>query len=500
MRQVHFHLLLIGLLLFAGCTASKTVPDHDKMIVVALGAPPSTLDPRVATDATGTRIAGLLYSSLVRIGDDLKAVGDLAESWTQETPTRYVFKLRRGLKFWNSRAIEPADLDFTFEQFTASKSPFASAFEVIKSHSAEIKNERVQLTIELKRTSATFLNDLTAIAILPKLETELLKPNELPIGSGPFQFVSQSANEIVLKSWPLHSYAAPKSPGVIFKIVRDDNTRVQKMIKGELDLAQAEFPPGKIAELEKADSLQVYKYPGLALTYLLFNLKDPALANLKVRKAIAAAIDRESIIKYKLSGLATIATSLVTPKNPFFDSSLKPISFSPETARELIKGLKLPEFSLKTSSTPSVVENGRVIASDLSIVGFKIKQQSFEWGTFFADIQNGRFQLATLRWTGTLDPDLYRKALHSKETPPLGRNRGSYANAEVDRLTEEGSRTVDFEQRNLIYRKVQQKVFEDLPFVPLWYDTEVAVASRRLIGYVPPPDGSFWPLTKVEKK
>ncbi len=480
------------------CTKSRDTRADEASIIVALSAPPSTLDPRIATDATGTRIAGLLYSSIVRIGPDLTAVPEAAESWSNKG-TSYVFKMKPDLRFSNGRAMVPEDLDFSIETVQRASSPYASVFSIIKSHHCVVKDGRLTLSIELNGFSATFLNDLSAMAVLAKKETLQLKGAELPLTSGPFTFVHQDANEIVLKAWPEHPYAAPKAPGVIFKIVRDDGTRVSKMLKGELDLAQAEFPPSKIAQLEVSDRLKVYKYPGLALTYLLFNLKDPTLKQKEVRQAIAYAINRPSIIEFKMDGLATLATSLVTPGNPFFDSSLKPIEYSVAKAKALLARIALPELSLKTSSTPSVIENGRVIANDLTQAGLKIKHQSYEWGTFFGDVQAGRFQLATLRWTGTVDPDLYRKAYHSRETPPLGRNRGSYSNADVDRWTEEGLKTADFNQRKLIYLKVQKKVFEDLPFVPLWYDTEVAVVSSRLEGYQPPRDGSFWNLINVKK-
>ena len=488
-----------AVVLMAACTSPREPAYDDRSIVVALSAPPSTLDPRIATDATGTRIAGLLYSSLVRIGPDLTATPEAAESWTVETGTTYVFKMKPGLRFANGRAMAPEDLDFSIETFQRPSSPYASVFSIIASHHCEMKDGRLILTIGLRDFSATFLNDLSSLALLAKKETLELKAGDVPLSSGPFTLVAQNANEIVLKAWPDHPYAAPKSPGIVFKIVRDDGTRVSKMLKGELDLAQAEFPPSKIAQLEASERLKVFKYPGLALTYLLFNLKDPTLKQKEVRQAIAFAIDRPSIIKFKMNGLASLATSLVTPGNPFFDSSLKPIEYSVAKAKALLAKLSLPELILKTSSTPAVIENGRVIANDLTQAGLKIKHQSFEWGTFFGDIQAGRFQMATMRWTGTIDPDLYRKAYHSRETPPLGRNRGSYANADVDRWTEEGLKTADFQQRKSIYLKVQKKVFEDLPFVPLWYDTEVAVVSRRLEGYEPPRDGSFWNLINVKK-
>ncbi|MEK7355907.1 MAG: ABC transporter substrate-binding protein, partial [Bdellovibrionota bacterium] len=289
---------------------------------------------------------------------------------------------------------------------------------------------------------------------------------------------------------------------VILKVVRDDNTRALKMMRGEIDLAQAEFPPLKVRALEKHEKLKVHIYPGLAMTYMLVNHRDPLLSTLPLRRALAAAVDRDAITKYKLEGLATPASSLLTPSNPFFNSSLKPPAFAPEEAKKIVRdlGFSGKAFELKTSNSPTAVDNGRIVARQLSDAGLKIATRSFEWATFYSDVQNGRFQLAILRWTGTIDPDLYRKALSTKEVPPAGRNRGGFSNAKLDALVDAGIATENFATRKKIYDEVQDIAFKELAIIPLWYDTEVAVASKRLKDYVPPLDGSYWPLTQVSKE
>ena len=479
------------------CTRNRGNDDH--AIVVALSAPPSTLDPRFATDATGTRIAGLLYSSLVRIGPELKPVPEAAEM-IEATPLSYKFKLKPNLSFSNGRAVDDSDIQASFAFARDPKSRYSTSFAVIKDVQSSLQTPAREITITLSKPSATFLSDLSSLKILPAKELKGLAQGETPIGSGPFTLVKKDANEIELKARADHAYLKPKVSGVIFKIVRDDNTRLMKMQKGEIDLAQAEFPPSKVPQLESSEKLVVHKYPGLAMSYLLLNLKDPALKKLKVRQAMAFAINREAIVKHKMEGLATLATSVLTPINPFFEKTLTPLEYSPDKAKDLLKDVgPLPELTFKTSSVPTAVENGRLIASDLQAVGFKIKLQSYEWGTFYGDIQNGRFQLATMRWVGSVDPDLYRQAFHSKEVPPTGRNRGSYSNPRVDALTDEGRQTLDLAKRIHIYSLVQKAVLDDLPIIPLWYDHEIAVVNKRVKNYEPPRDGSFWILTQVEK-
>lgn len=238
------------------------------------------------------------------------------------------------------------------------------------------------------------------------------------------------------------------------------------------------------------------------MTYMLVNLKDTTFQKKEARQALSSALNREEIIRYKLEGLAQSATSILSPINPYHDVSLSRATFDLEKAKQLIEanGLKGREVVLKTSNSTQAVENGKVLANQLEAAGLVVKLQSFEWATFYKDMDQGNFQLATMKWVGTTDPDIYKTAFHSNEVPPKGRNRGSYSNPVVDKLVDAGRKIEDVRKRVDHYKKVQRIIYDDLPLVPLWYDFEVAVASPRVHGYVPSKNGDYTSLTKVEKK
>ena len=176
--------------------------------------------------------------------------------------------------------------------------------------------------------------------------------------------------------------------------------------------------------------------------------------------------------------------------------------FDLEKAKKLVEsnGLKGKEVVLKTSNSTQAVENGKVLANQLEAAGLSVKLQSFEWATFYKDMDQGNFQLATMKWVGTTDPDIYKTAFHSKEVPPKGRNRGSYSNPQIDKLVDAGRGIEDVRKRIDHYKKVQRIVYEELPLIPLWYDFEVAVASSRVRDYVPSKNGDYTSLTKVQKQ
>lgn len=488
----------------AGCT--KKSVDDSSTLYVGLSAAPSTLDPRNAMDAGGMRIVNLLFSSIVRLGPDLEIIGEAASEWSYKNLV-YTFKLRPGLKFDDGSPqglpVTKEDFEFSIDAFRKS-GRFATSLEAIDSYQVQYGPAGGTLTLKLKDYSATLLTDLTPVKLMP---AKIVKEKgdqfrEMPIGSGPFSFVSADTNEIRLRANPANLYAAPKVKSVVFKIVRDDNTRFLKLMKGELDLVQQELPPTKITEIEKKGGFQVFKYPGLSMTYMLINLKDPVFQKKESRQALSSAINRDDIIRFKLEGLAQAATSILSPINPYHDVTLSRPTFDLEKAKKLIEsnGLKGKEVVLKTSNSTQAVENGKVLANQLEAAGLNVKLQSFEWATFYKDMDQGNFQLATMKWVGTTDPDIYRTAFHSLQVPPLGRNRGSYANPALDKLVEAGRKIEDVRKRIDHYKKVQRIIYDDLPMIPLWYDFEVAVASSHVHDYVPSKNGDYTSLTKVQKK
>ncbi|CAN5474708.1 ABC transporter substrate-binding protein [soil metagenome] len=496
--------VLLALFTVAGCT--KKAVDDGSTLYVGLSSAPATLDPRNAMDAGGMRIANLLFSSIVRLGPDLEIIGEAATKWSYKNLV-YTFTLRPGLKFddGSPTGIPVTKEDFEFSLDTFRKAGrFATSLEAIDSFNVTYGPTGGTLTIKLKDYSATLLTDLTPVKLLPakivKEKGDLFRDN--PIGTGPFTLVSQDTNEIRLRANPLNTYAAPKVKSVEFKIVREDNTRFLKLMKGELDLVQQELPPSKIVEIEKKGGFQVFRYPGLSMTYMLVNLKDPVFQTKESRQALSSAINRDEIIRFKLEGLAQAATSVLSPINPYHDVSLSRPTFDLALAKKLVEstGLKGKEVILKTSNATQAVENGKVLANQLEAAGLVVKLQSFEWATFYKDMDQGNFQLATMKWVGTTDPDIYKTAFHSAEVPPKGRNRGSYSNPTLDKLVEQGRKIENHQKRVDLYKKVQRIVYDDLPLIPLWYDFEVAVAGPRVQGYVPSKNGDYTALTKVEKK
>ena len=151
----------------------------------------------------------------------------------------------------------------------------------------------------------------------------------------------------------------------------------------------------------------------------------------------------------------------------------------------------------KTSSDPFRIRLATVIQSQLQAVGIDLDLRSFDWGTFFGDIKAGRFQLYSLTWVGLRTPDSFRYIFGSGSLPPNGANRGRFASEAVDKLLDRADGEQSLEERAASYRQIQQILHRKLPYVPLWYEDQLAVSRREIAGYRVMADGNYDGLNQV---
>ena len=252
MRRIRQLVALIIILALAAC-GPGAAPDTSALRV-GIEDQPKTLDPRFATDVYGMRIASqLLFSTLVRHGDDLRIVPDLAERWETPDPTTYLFYLRDHVTFHDGVPLTAQDVVFTFRHLMdpATQSPFGPTFrdQIV---AVEAVSPLV-VRFRLQQPTAAFLTSI----IMPILPQHLLEGKEATafparlVGSGPFRFVSQTSQAITLEANPDYYDGAPSLPRIVFAIIKDNNTRFLKARKGELDLLINALPPERIADFQK---------------------------------------------------------------------------------------------------------------------------------------------------------------------------------------------------------------------------------------------------------
>jgi peptide/nickel transport system substrate-binding protein len=498
---------LFALILFSGCSNFGT-PDAPpaNRLVVGMEREPATLDPRFAMDAASSRAIQLLFNGLVQKDSGSRLVPDLAESWETPDPRIYRFHLRRGVRFHDGQELTAADVKFTFDSIRdpALRSPLAGSYKIIRAIEAP---EPYTVTFNLSEPFAPFLVNMTT-GIVPKHAVEAQGSDFAvhPVGTGPFLLKKWARDEeMSFKAFDAYFEGRPRLDELVFRIIPDDTIRYLELKKGSLDFAQNNLPPDVVAGIEQEEGLKVLKSPGTNYEYIGFNLQDPYCRRIEVRQAVAYALDIPLMIRHILKGLGTEATGVLYPGHWAYNPDVPRYEHNPERARELLDRAGFPpgedgyRFTLEYKTTQADLSRrkGEVIQEQLAAAGIRVRLASYEWSAFFADIRSGNFQLYSLQWVGVTEPDIYYYLFHSTSVPPEGANRGRYMNPDLDRLIEAGRSTLDVQQRRAIYRKIQEIVAGDLPYISLWYNDNVAVMKENLEGYVLYPAGDFRALKDV---
>ncbi len=471
---------------------------------------PGDLDPRLAATAYGSKIAHLVCAPLVSLDNERSEPQmELAESVTQEDEATYLVRLRDA-RFSDGRPVRAQDVRFTIESLRgpATRSPFRSSWERVES--IAIVDDRT-LRLRLREPHAPFLTDLD-LGIVP----EGLRAGDPLVGAGPFRLAQRDASALVLERNPHYFGGAVAPRRVIVRVIRDDNARLLALVGGSADLTQNTVPQTLLAALAKSPRVKLTSGPSNSLTYLGMNLDDPALRDVRVRRALAHAIDRERIVRTKLAGRAVLATGMLAPGHWAYSGDVPRYAYDPARARRLLDdaGLRDPDgdgpaprlrLSYKTSSNRFRVALARVLARQLAEVGIEAEVRSYEFATFFDDVRKGNFQLVTMQVTEVGEPQYLHRFFHSSSIPTAarpdaGNNRWRYRDAEVDRLLDEGRRAPDREARRAAYKVVQRRLAEDLPIVPLYHEDNVVVARRALRGYAPIPNARFTHLWRASKR
>jgi peptide/nickel transport system substrate-binding protein len=494
---------LLALASLAGCgqgTAAAPRPS----LTLALDANPTTLDPRLATDAVSYRLTQLLYVQLVRADPRGDFVPDLAERWEFPDDRTVAFTLRRGVRFHHGREVTAADVRHTFDSIRepSLRSPLAGNLEPI----ARIETpDPHRVVFRLKAPYAPFLSAV-AVGIVPQdLAAAGHDLAHTPVGAGPFRFARWVPHERVeLTANPEYFGGSPSLTRLVCRVIPDATTRLLELQRGGVDLLVGAIPPEAFPRLSALPNVTVLEADSNSVSYLGFNLEDPALKEVRVRRAIAHAVDRRAIVDGLLGGRAVLATGLLPPDHWAYAPDVARYGYDPAEARRLLAGATGPERGgrpLRLSYKAPTVDLSRAIGEafqeQLAALDVRLDLRSYEWGTFYADIKNQNFQLYALSWIGIIDPDIYYYAFHTASLPPRGANRNRYRNPEVDRLLDLGRATRDREARRAIYRRVQQIVAEDLPVVPLWHGRIQAAHRPHVRGFRLYPAGDFISLKDV---
>ncbi|HUX44471.1 MAG TPA: ABC transporter substrate-binding protein [Terracidiphilus sp.] len=495
---------LAALLLLTACHSSHQDP---KTVVFLIESSPSNLDPRIGVDAHSERIDALLFDGLVARDAHFQFQPALAESWDKPDPLTLVFHLRAGVRFSNGRPLTARDVVWTIESLMTGLviSPKANSYASVQSVVAQ---DARTVVFHLKHPDNFLMTNLStgAIGIVPDGSGREFWRH--PVGTGPFRFVSQQMDQdVVIERNPLSWGVMPKLERVRFAVVPDAITEALELEKGSGDVAINSLPMDALPELAKRPDLRVEDTGGTEIQYLAFNLRDPLLRDVRVRQAIAFAIDRDLIIRTLLRGHAQQAGSLLPTTHWAWTDDVAHYNYDPQRADRLLDAAGFPRgkngirfhLTMKTSTVEDARLLAAVLQQQLGAVGIALDLRSYEFATFYSDVTRGAFQMYSLRWIGGNEqPDIFNYVFLTRNFSPKGANRGHYSNAEVDALLEDAAASGDQQKRRADYVRVQQILARDLPELNLWYLDTVVVHNRRLTHVTPEASGSYRFLETAE--
>jgi peptide/nickel transport system substrate-binding protein len=494
--------VLMAVLLPIGCRRRSSA------FVIALGDNIRTIDPigSPSVDAASERVRVLMFNSLVKKNEKFDYVGELASDVKRsDDGTIFTFTLHDGVKFQDGRPLSSADAKYTLDLvFSSTFAKSASFFEgsgaekhsYIKSVEAP---DAKTLVVTLTKPWTGLLSNLVAVSIIPKDSYATQKDH--PLGTGPFRFVHYDSSQQVLdlEANPDYWEGAPHIPVIRARVISDTNALQAELRSGRVDIAPlpTSLSPDAIKLLGQDPNLQVLQFTGSNLNLLTFNTSQPPLNDVRVRQAIAYAIDREGLIRDLLLGQGKIAHSILPEESWAYNPGQK-YSFDPAMAKKLLDegGFKDPDGDgpqmrfakpvvFKVSGSSAAGKNyAGVIQNYLKNVGIPVSIETAELNTLFDELRRGNFQIFYGQWVGgNQDPIFFKDLFATSEIPTetrASRNRSRYSNKELDALIDEAVNTFDRDKAKLLYARIQEIVSRDVPVLPLWYQANIVIARKNV--------------------
>ena len=478
----------------------ETSADEPVTLRLGLDVDAGTGDPRLAQDTSAFRLRELLFNGLVYIESDYSPTPDLAESWENPDDQTWVFHLRQGVQFHDGQELTAEDVKYTYETILAEDfgAPLRTFYEPIQS--IEVVDDYT-VKFSLDSVYGPFLSFMD-MGIVPKSVAEAQGEDfgNNPIGTGPFRFVDwQRGDTIELEAFDDHFNGHPKVDQVLIKVVPDNSARAVAIESGDLDFIHSPVSPQDVKRLQETAGIQVDRLPASGYTYINLNLADPALADIRVRQALAHLVNREQILETIYKGIGQIANSPIPQGMWAYTDDVQGYAYDPDQAMALLDeagwvlgddGIRQKDgqpltLTVRThSEDPDRRQVIEVLQAEFSKVGIQADTNVAEWPSYFADIQEGNYQVAVVGWLNLTNPDRAMSRAFTLDGPS---NYGKYENEEVDRLIKDARATLSQDEAKVMYQEASRIIAEEVPYIFLQYQEYIAVYQDNLTGFEPNP-------------
>jgi peptide/nickel transport system substrate-binding protein len=503
MKKLSIFLVALGLMSFIAGAGAFAAP-APKVLTIGVDQEAVGIDPHIVTAFSSMRRIDLMYNRLVRLDDNLAVVPDLAESWDIPNNLTYVFHLRKGVKFHNGREMIADDVQYSLQRIMDPKtaSPGASYVSLVKTIDVV---DRYTVRLNLSAPLASLLDGLTSnnCAIVAK---EVVTTNgnlqKVDGGTGPFMLQEWVADNSMtfVKNPDYFEKGFPVLDKVIFRVIPEQASLLAGVKSGDLDMATIN-DGAIIRQAAGTSQVVVMGKPGLNVRTFSFNTTHKPFDDVRVRDAMALALDRSEILTLAEFGMGqptgpipVAATQWALPVNtlPFAAPDIA-------KAKQLLADAGFPNgFSFKITCS-STYEGGlavaQVIQNELARIGVSAQLDVVEWGVYIDKWVKRDFDAMVELRGGSGEPDrfLYRM-LYSTG----GVNNFLFKDADVDKLLDQGRTQTRPADRKATYNQLQTLISQKAPLIFLYCPNENQVLSTKVSGFKIVGNGSLYYLTYAQ--
>ena len=471
---------------------------------IGVAADVTSMDPHFLNLAPNVNIAWHVFDALTHVDADARLIPGLAVSWRAIDPTTWEFKLRRGVRFHDGTELTAEDVAFSIDRTrevpNGQMRPFTQRIV-----SREIPDP---YTIRLKTSTpyAMVPYDLDSVFVVSRKAAARARSQDFDsgramIGTGPFRFVRFARGDRVELARNDRYWAGPPPwDKVVFRIVPSDPARLAGLLAGDLDLIE-QVPTADLRRIRGDPKLATAQKVSWRTIFFHLDQRESAagaarnpLRDLRVRRALSIAIDRQAIAERLMDGAALPASNLVSPTVFGYAADLKPDAYDPEGARGLLAQAGYRDGFPMTVSAPSnrYVNDEQIaqaVAQMLARVGVRARVEAMPMNVYLPRGFKHEFSFAMLGW-GSFSGDLALRALVATADAEKGFgafNWSEYSNPKVDRLIERALATVDDKAREELARDAMRAAMKDYAVIPLHHQV-TTWAMRKPLSYAPRTD------------
>lgn len=502
-------LLFSSVLAFFSCGKKESTFTEEDVFRYNESANIQTLDPAFARNMAIIWPCNQLFNGLVQLNDSLQVQPDIAKSWTiSPDGLTYQFTLRNDVYFHkhinfgkdSTRVVVASDFVYSFDRVLDEQlaSPGTWVFQNVKEYQAV--NDSV-FQIQLSKPFPAFLSLLSMeyASVVPKEITEdkTIDFRSNPIGTGPYQFKiwEENVKLVLRKNTNYHELdekgnRLPYLESIAVTFLPDKQSSYLQFIQGKIDFISGLDPSykddllqanGKLQE-KYQDKINMLSGPYLNTEYLGFNMNDPLMKDVRIRKALNFGFDRRKLVAYLRNGMGNGLVYGIVPSGLEGNIANDHSYYNPKFAQQLVEEVKKEtkkEVTITLSTNSTYLDIAEYLQREWEKIGVKVKVDVMPPSTLRQSIATNKVGFFRASWIADYpDAENYLSLFYSKNFTPNGPNYTHFKNSEFDQLYELAMQTVDTEERVKIYQKMDKIIAEEVPVIVLFYD-KIARFSQK---------------------